>query len=74
MPLQLCIMKDLFFEALKLKYQSEIASSKANLAVYLEKSVGVGEHSLLIEEMDSLIAKITESNDKLKMLEELSKE
>ena len=31
-------------EALILRYQGEVASAKANITVYMNSSVGIGEH------------------------------
>ena len=44
--------------ALKLKYESEIAIAKTNLDVYLNNSVGVGEHSTIVEASEVELKKI----------------
>ena len=38
--------------------------------IYFEKSVGIGDHSTHLEEMDKLITQMTEANDNLKMLQQ----
>ena len=40
----------MFYEALKKKYEAEIEESLVTLRIYMNKSVGIGEHSDLITE------------------------
>ena len=40
------------------------------LKIYLENSVGIGEHPQHIEECDKLVEKIAEARDKLDVLKE----
>lgn len=56
------------YEALQLRYRSNIADAKARLNIYFTNSVGIGEHPQLTEEMDHLIAQIEESSGKLETL------
>ena len=64
-------MRDIFIDALVKKYEAEIAESKATLTIYLTNSVGIGEHPQHIEEMDKLIAKIADAEDKLKTIKNI---
>ena len=57
------------YEALTLKYRSEIAESEATLLVYFNNSVGIGEHPQHLEEMDKMVEKMTNAKDKLQTLE-----
>jgi hypothetical protein len=57
------------YEALTLKYRSEMAETEATLLVYFTNPVGIGEHPQHIEEMDSLVEKMVNAKDKLEMLE-----
>ena len=50
-------------------YNAEIDVYKAEIQNYLDNPVGVGEHGNLIETMDTLVAKIAESAEKLDILE-----
>ncbi len=59
------------FDALSLKYKSEIAECEATLAIYITNPVGIGEHPQHIEEMDKLIEKLSNAKDKLHNLEEI---
>jgi methylaspartate ammonia-lyase len=61
----------LLYEALELKYLAQIAEAKATLSIYFESSVGIGEHPQHLEEMDKLIAQLTEAEDKLESLKNL---
>ncbi len=57
------------YEALTLKYRSEMAEAEATLLVYFNNSVGIGEHPQHLEEMDKMVEKMTNAKDKLETLE-----
>tara|TARA_R100000306_G_C4296072_1_gene102665 strand:- start:361 stop:573 length:213 start_codon:yes stop_codon:yes gene_type:complete len=57
------------FNALKKKYESEMAIAKAELNTYFESSVGVAEHPHIIESMDLLVTQFANAEEKLKSLE-----
>ena len=57
------------YEALILKYRSEMAEAEATLLVYFNNPVGIGEHPQHLEEMDKMVEKMTTAKDKLDMLE-----
>ena len=61
-------MKELFIEALQSRYVSEIKVAKATIQVYLEKSVGIGEHPQFIHEIDKQLELIASAEEKLEML------
>ena len=50
-------MRRAILNSLRAKYESEIAESDANENIYLDNSVGIGEHPQHIEEVDKLIEK-----------------
>ena len=56
-------------EALKKRYEAQIAEAVATINIYTKNSVGIGEHPQHIDEVDKLIAKVAESEDKLKIIE-----
>jgi len=60
-------------EALKKRYQAQIAEAEATLNIYLFKPVGIGEHPQHIEEIDKLLGKIAEAKDKLEVVNEWGK-
>ena len=55
-------------EALKRKYEADIAVAKAELEVYFESSVGVAEHPHIIESMDILMTQLANAKEKLECL------
>ena len=62
------IRKENRFDALKRKYEADIAIAKAELEVYFESSVGVAEHPHIIESMDLLVTELANAEEKLKCL------
>jgi len=56
-------------EALKKRYEAQIAEAIATINIYLKSSVGFGEHPQHIDELDKLFGKIAEAEDKLKLIE-----
>lgn len=61
-------MKYMFLNALKLKYEAEIEVAKANVRVYLDNPVGIGEHPDLVAAVDSQLEVMANAKDKLKIL------
>ena len=57
-------------ESLMLRYQGEVASAKANITVYMNNSVGIGEHSDLIGAIDEQLNILTAAEEKLKAIED----
>jgi len=57
-------------DALRLKYEAEIAEADATANIYLNNSVGIGEHPQHIDEVDKQIEKIASAEEKLKILQE----
>ena len=55
-------------DALRRKYEADIAVAKAELEVYFESSVGVAEHPHIIESMDKLITELANAKEKLECL------
>ena len=65
-------MQRLAIEALRHKYQAEIADAEFVFQVYRDKPVGVGEHPGLLEEMDTALTKWGDAQDKLTALAALT--
>ena len=63
-------IKQVILDALEKKYEAEISTAEATIKIYLENSVGIGEHPQHIEEVDKLIDKIAQAEEKLKILKE----
>ena len=62
-------MRESFVEALKRKYEAEIAAGKATARVYLEKPVAIGEHPQFLDELDKVLTKISNAEENLKTLD-----
>jgi hypothetical protein len=52
-------------EALILKLEGEVAVAKANVNVYLNHSVGIGEHPDVVEAIETQIEKIAAAQEKI---------
>ena len=61
-------MRLVILEALEKKYEAEIAEADATIKIYLTNSVGIGEHPQHLEEIDKLLQKIVDAEEKLKAL------
>ena len=61
-------IKKIILDALEKKYDAEIIAAEATIKIYLESSVGIGEHPQHIEEVDKQIDKIAQAEEKLKIL------
>ena len=67
-------MRRAILEALRAKYEAEIAEADAIANIYLENSVGIGEHPQHIEEVNKQIEKIANAKEKIGVLDELEPE
>tara|TARA_Y100000022_G_C12920250_1_gene226853 strand:+ start:134 stop:352 length:219 start_codon:yes stop_codon:yes gene_type:complete len=67
-------MRRAILNALRAKYEAEIAEADATANIYLENSVGIGEHPQHIEEVNKLIDKIAQAKEKLEVLDEFEPE
>ena len=63
-------MKRAILNALRAKYEAEIAEADATANIYLENSVGIGEHPQHIDEVNKLIDKIAQAKEKIEVLDE----
>lgn len=61
-------MRLVLLEALEKKYEAEIAEADATIKIYLTNSVGIGEHPQHLEEIDKLLQKIVDAEEKIKAL------
>ena len=55
--------------ALDDKYTAEISAADATINIYLDNSVGIGEHPQHLEEIDKLLQKIVDAEEKQKALQ-----
>jgi|TARA_B100001063_G_scaffold132747_1_gene124018 hypothetical protein len=54
--------------ALRKKYEAEIAAAQANINVYMKNPAGIGEHPDLVAAVDSEMVKLADAEDKLETL------
>jgi hypothetical protein len=59
----------MFYNALTKKYEAEIEECLATLQVYMNKSVGIGEHSDLLTELDKYVSRLAAAEDNLATLQ-----
>ena len=67
------MMKELLY-ALEKKYLADISHAKATIKIYLENSVGIGEHPQHIDEIDKQLQKISEAEEKLEAIKRFKTE
>ena len=68
--MRLVMFKKIIIEALTARYNAQISEAEATIKIYLEKPVGIGEHPQHVDEVDKLIEKIANAEEKLKILQE----
>ena len=67
-------MRRAILNALRAKYEAEIAEADATINIYLTNSVGIGEHPQHIDECDKLVEKIANAKEKLEVLKDFEPE
>ena len=67
-------MRRAILNALRARYEAEIAEADATANIYLDNSVGIGEHPQHIEEVNKQIEKIANAKEKLDVLDEFEPE
>ena len=67
-------MRRAILDALRARYEAEIAEADATANIYLDNSVGIGEHPQHIEEVNKQVERIANAKEKLAVLEEFEPE
>ena len=67
-------MRRAILEALKARYEAEIAEADATANIYLENSVAIGEHPQHINEVNKQVEKIAAAREKLEVLDQFEPE
>ena len=67
-------MREAILKALEDKYNAQISEADATIKIYLENSVGIGEHPQHIEECDKLVQKIAAAQENLEVLKSFEPE
>jgi hypothetical protein len=62
-------MKKVIIEALEARYNAQTAEAEATIKIYLENSVGIGEHPQHLDEVDKQVQKIADAQEKLQVLQ-----
>ena len=63
------MLRQAILQALEDKYNAQISAADATIKIYLDNSVGIGEHPQHIEEIDKLLQKIVDAQEKIKELQ-----
>ena len=61
----------MLLQALKKKLEGDVAVAKANVLIYKQKSVGIGEHPEIVQAIELEISKMAEAQDKLDTVNQL---
>ena len=64
------LTKRAILDALAARYEAQIAEADATVKIYLDHSVGIGEHPQHIDEVDKQFEKIAAAQEKLEVLED----
>lgn len=64
------VMKDQLIKAARMHAEGEYERAKTNIMVYMNQSVGIGEHSDIVEAIQEELDKMAAANDRIEMLSE----
>ena len=64
------MLRSAILQALEDKYQAQISEADATIKIYFERSVGIGEHPQHLDEVDKLLEKIANAEEKLEVIKE----
>ena len=64
------MLRQAIIDALEDRYNAQISEADATLKIYLEHSVGIGEHPQHIDEIDKLFQKIADAQEKLTVIKD----
>ena len=62
------MLTEKILEALEKRYEGQIAEGFATINIYLQNPVGIGEHPQHLDEMDKLLQKIVDAEEKLSLI------
>ena len=62
-------MKEQLIKAARMHAEGELERAKTNIMVYMNQSVGIGEHSDIVEAIQEELDKMAAANDRLEMLD-----
>ena len=61
-------MRNAILEALEARFQAQVSEAEATIKIYLENTVGIGEHPQHVDEIDKQLQKISEAEEKLQAI------
>ena len=64
------MFRKVIIDALTDRYNAQISEAEATIKIFLEKPVGIGEHPQHVDEVDKLVEKIANAEEKLAILQE----
>jgi len=64
-------MSKMLLQALAKKLEGDIAVSRANIEIYKNDSVGIGEHPEIVQAIETELEKYSEAQDKLENLRKI---
>ena len=62
-------MKEQLIKAARMHAEGELERAKTNILVYMNQSVGIGEHSDIVEAIQEELDKMAASHDRIEMLD-----
>jgi len=62
-------MKHQLIKAARMHAEGDLERAKTNVMVYMEQSVGIGEHSDIVEAIQEELDKMAAADDRIEMLE-----
>ena len=62
------MLRQVMIDAARKHAEAEIDLHKANIEVYMQQVVGIGEHSDIIETIQKELDKMAQAHDRLEML------
>lgn len=62
-------MKEQLIKAARMHAEGELERAKTNIMVYMNQSVGIGEHSDIVEAIQEELDKMAASHDRIEMLD-----
>jgi hypothetical protein len=62
-------MKEQLVKAARMHAEGELERAKTNIMVYMNSSVGIGEHSDIVEAIQHELDTMATANDRIEMLE-----
>ena len=61
-------MREQLVKAARMHAEGELERAKTNILVYMHQSVGIGEHSDIVEAIQEELDKMAAANDRMEML------